>query len=64
MIFSPAFLVSYLSQVMTLQAGDAILTGTPAGIGATRDPRLWLSKGDCVEVSAGPLGTLVTTFDN
>ena len=51
-------------QVMTLQAGDAILTGTPAGIGATRDPRLWLSKGDCVEVSAGPLGTLVTTFDN
>ncbi|MDP3135343.1 MAG: fumarylacetoacetate hydrolase family protein [Burkholderiaceae bacterium] len=63
MIFSPAKLVSYLSQVMTLEPGDAIMTGTPAGIGATRDPRLWLAAGDRVEVSAGPLGTLVTLLE-
>ncbi|MDB5858835.1 MAG: hypothetical protein JWQ76_2524 [Ramlibacter sp.] len=62
MIFSVAKLVSYLSQVMTLEPGDAILTGTPAGIGATRDPRLWLAAGDRVEVTAGPLGTLSTIF--
>jgi 2-keto-4-pentenoate hydratase/2-oxohepta-3-ene-1,7-dioic acid hydratase in catechol pathway len=63
MIFPVASLVSYLSQAMTLQPGDAILTGTPAGIGATRDPRLWLAAGDRVEVSAGPLGTLLTVLE-
>lgn len=60
MIFGVAQVVAYLSQVMTLAPGDAILTGTPAGIGATRDPRLWLAAGDRVQVSAGPLGTLET----
>lgn len=64
MIFSVAKLVSYLSQVITLQPGDAILTGTPAGIGATREPRLWLAPGDCVEVSAGVLGTLATVLED
>jgi 2-keto-4-pentenoate hydratase/2-oxohepta-3-ene-1,7-dioic acid hydratase in catechol pathway len=64
MIFSVAQLVSYLSQVMTLLPGDAILTGTPAGIGATRNPRLWLAAGDRVEVSAGVLGTLATTLQD
>ncbi|MEK7878113.1 MAG: fumarylacetoacetate hydrolase family protein [Pseudomonadota bacterium] len=63
MIFSVAQIVAYLSQVMTLLPGDVILTGTPAGIGATRDPRLWLAPGDRVEVSAGVLGTLATTLE-
>ncbi|MDB5874275.1 MAG: hypothetical protein JWQ07_3717 [Ramlibacter sp.] len=62
MIFSVAKLVAYLSQVMTLEPGDAILTGTPAGIGATRDPKLWIAAGDKVEVTAGLLGTLTTNF--
>jgi 2-keto-4-pentenoate hydratase/2-oxohepta-3-ene-1,7-dioic acid hydratase in catechol pathway len=51
MIFSPAFLVAYLSRMMTLLPGDLILTGTPAGVGA-------LSPGDLVEVSIEGIGTL------
>jgi 2-keto-4-pentenoate hydratase/2-oxohepta-3-ene-1,7-dioic acid hydratase in catechol pathway len=51
MIFSPAFLVAYLSRMMTLMAGDLILTGTPAGVGA-------LSPGDLVEVSIEGIGKL------
>jgi 2-keto-4-pentenoate hydratase/2-oxohepta-3-ene-1,7-dioic acid hydratase in catechol pathway len=62
MIFAVADLVSYISQVMTLEPGDAILTGTPSGIGATRDPRLWLKSGDRVEVTASPIGTLTTVL--
>jgi 2-keto-4-pentenoate hydratase/2-oxohepta-3-ene-1,7-dioic acid hydratase in catechol pathway len=58
LIFDAATLVSYLSQVMTLQPGDAILTGTPAGIGATRKPRLWLQAGDVVEISVDAIGML------
>lgn len=60
MIFSIPKLVSYISEVMTLQPGDAILTGTPAGIGATRKPRTWLQQGDLVEVSVEGIGTLTT----
>lgn len=62
MIFSVAKIVSYLSQVMTLQPGDAILTGTPGGVGALMEPPSWLVAGDRIEVSAGVLGTLVTTM--
>jgi acylpyruvate hydrolase len=58
MIFKIPMLVSYLSQVVTLQPGDAILTGTPAGIGGARKPRIWLRSGDVVEVSITGLGKL------
>ncbi len=51
LIFKPDFLVSYLSQVMTLKAGDVIITGTPAGIGP-------MEPGDVVEVSISGIGTL------
>jgi 2-keto-4-pentenoate hydratase/2-oxohepta-3-ene-1,7-dioic acid hydratase in catechol pathway len=51
MIFSPAFLVAYLSRMMTLLPGDLILTGTPAGVGA-------LSPGDLIEVAIEGIGTL------
>jgi 2-keto-4-pentenoate hydratase/2-oxohepta-3-ene-1,7-dioic acid hydratase in catechol pathway len=51
MIFSPAFLVAYLSRMMTFMPGDLILTGTPAGVGA-------LSPGDLVEVAIEGIGTL------
>jgi acylpyruvate hydrolase len=63
MIFGVPELVSYVSQVMTLEPGDAILTGTPSGIGATRDPRLWLKPGDHVEVTSNPIGTLTTVLE-
>jgi 2-keto-4-pentenoate hydratase/2-oxohepta-3-ene-1,7-dioic acid hydratase in catechol pathway len=51
MIFSPAFLVAWLSRMMTLMPGDLILTGTPAGVGA-------LSPGDLVEVEIEGVGKL------
>ncbi len=60
MIFSVPRIVSYLSQVMTLEPGDAILTGTPGGIGAARKPRLWLRPGDRVDITGTPIGTLTT----
>jgi 2-keto-4-pentenoate hydratase/2-oxohepta-3-ene-1,7-dioic acid hydratase in catechol pathway len=62
LIFGFAELVSYLSQVVTLRPGDVILTGTPAGIGATRKPRLWISDGDEVRIESPQLGTLTNRF--
>jgi len=49
MVFSPAFLVAYVSRMMTLLPGDLILTGTPAGIGP-------LAPGDVVEVEIEKIG--------
>jgi len=51
MVFSPAFLVAYVSRMMTLLPGDLILTGTPAGIGP-------LSSGDVVEIEIEQIGIL------
>lgn len=51
MVFPPARLVSFMSQVMTLLPGDIIATGTPAGVGA-------LAAGDVVEVEVEGIGTL------
>jgi 2-keto-4-pentenoate hydratase/2-oxohepta-3-ene-1,7-dioic acid hydratase in catechol pathway len=51
MVFSPAFLVAYISRMMTLLPGDLILTGTPAGVGP-------LSPGDSVEVEIEGIGVL------
>jgi 2-keto-4-pentenoate hydratase/2-oxohepta-3-ene-1,7-dioic acid hydratase in catechol pathway len=51
MVFSPAFLVAYVSRMMTLLPGDLILTGTPAGVGP-------LSAGDVVEVEIEGVGVL------
>ena len=51
MVFSPAFLIAYITQVMTLEPGDVIMTGTPSGVGP-------LHAGDSVEVSIDGVGTL------
>jgi 2-keto-4-pentenoate hydratase/2-oxohepta-3-ene-1,7-dioic acid hydratase in catechol pathway len=53
MIFSAARLISFLSQTMTLVPGDLIVTGTPEGVGAHRDPPRFLRDGDVVEVQVG-----------
>jgi len=58
MIFKVAYLVSYLSQGMTLQPGDVIATGTPEGVGIFRDPPVLLKAGDVFEVEIEGLGTL------
>ena len=55
-------LVAYLSQLMTLEPGDLISTGTPEGVGSLRDPKVWLRPGDRAEVVSPQLGVLETRF--
>ncbi len=57
MIFHVPFLISYLSQFMTLLAGDIISTGTPQGVGLGMNPPLYLKAGDMVELGIEGLGT-------
>ena len=56
LIFQIPFLVSYVSQFMTLLAGDVISTGTPAGVGLGMNPPLYLKEGDVVELGIDGLG--------
>ncbi|WP_262699582.1 MULTISPECIES: fumarylacetoacetate hydrolase family protein [Streptomyces] len=58
MIFGVAEIIAYLSQVMTLEPGDIIATGTPAGVGYTRTPQILLKPGDVVEVEIEGVGLL------
>jgi 2-keto-4-pentenoate hydratase/2-oxohepta-3-ene-1,7-dioic acid hydratase in catechol pathway len=58
MIFPVRDLVSYISFFLTLSPGDIITTGTPQGIGAKRQPPLWLKPGDTVEVELEQVGLL------
>ncbi len=58
LIFDVPTLVSLLSEVMTLEAGDVVITGTPAGVGASRDPKLFMKPGDIFEVEVSQIGTL------
>lgn len=61
LIFKIPFLVSYLSQFMTLLPGDVISTGTPAGVGLGLKPELYLKPGDVVELGIEGLGTASQT---
>ena len=56
-IFKIPFLISYLSQFMTLLPGDVISTGTPAGVGLGMNPQVYLKEGDVVELGIDGLGT-------
>jgi 2-keto-4-pentenoate hydratase/2-oxohepta-3-ene-1,7-dioic acid hydratase in catechol pathway len=58
LVFSIPTLIAWISQGTTLLAGDVILTGTPAGVGAGRTPPRWLLDGDVVEITVGGVGTL------
>jgi 2-keto-4-pentenoate hydratase/2-oxohepta-3-ene-1,7-dioic acid hydratase in catechol pathway len=58
MIFRVDDLLAYISQVMTLEPGDLIFTGTPPGVGVARKPPVFLKDGDVVEVEIDGLGAL------
>jgi 2-keto-4-pentenoate hydratase/2-oxohepta-3-ene-1,7-dioic acid hydratase in catechol pathway len=58
LIFQVPVLVSYLSQIVTLKPGDIISTGTPPGIGAARNPKVFLQDGDLVEITVEHVGTI------
>ena len=57
LIFKIPFLISYISQFMTLLPGDIISTGTPAGVGLGMKPPTYLQHGDVVELGIDGLGT-------
>lgn len=63
MIFSVAELIAFLSTGMTLKPGDVISTGTPPGVGAARDPQLFLKAGDEMSVEIQGLGTLTNPVE-
>jgi 2-keto-4-pentenoate hydratase/2-oxohepta-3-ene-1,7-dioic acid hydratase in catechol pathway len=58
LIFDVPTLIAYVSNVLTLEAGDLILTGTPDGVGVFRDPKVSLAPGDVVEVEVEGVGVL------
>jgi 2-keto-4-pentenoate hydratase/2-oxohepta-3-ene-1,7-dioic acid hydratase in catechol pathway len=58
MIFPVPALISYLSRFVTLEPGDVIATGTPAGVGAFRDPPRWLRPGDRLRMEVERVGVL------
>ena len=58
MIFKVAYLISYITQGITLEPGDVIATGTPDGVGIFRKPPVLLKAGDVYEVTVEKLGTL------
>ncbi|HUW97698.1 MAG TPA: fumarylacetoacetate hydrolase family protein [Acidiferrobacter sp.] len=58
MVFDPAALVSYLSHLITLEPGDIIASGTPAGVGMSQNPPRYLKPGDVVRMSIAGLGTI------
>src|SRR5215470_374436 len=66
LIFKVPELVSYISKVMTLEVGDVIATGTPAGVGFVRNPQVFMKPGDVVEIDIEGIGQLrnsVAAFD-
>ncbi|TNM63945.1 fumarylacetoacetate hydrolase family protein [Aliirhizobium smilacinae] len=62
MVYGVSFLVSYLSQFMSLHPGDVISTGTPPGVGMGLKPPRYLKPGDVVELGIEGLGTQKQTF--
>jgi len=61
MIFSVPYLISYISQVMTLEVGDVIATGTPSKLPEAAEQKRFLQSGDVVEITIEKLGTLRNT---
>jgi 2-keto-4-pentenoate hydratase/2-oxohepta-3-ene-1,7-dioic acid hydratase in catechol pathway len=58
MIFSVAETIALLSECLTLDAGDVLVMGTPAGVGFARTPPVWLKPGDTIEVDIERIGVL------
>ncbi|MGV9004375.1 fumarylacetoacetate hydrolase family protein [Flavobacterium sp.] len=61
MLFNINDLIEDLSTVFTLEPGDIIATGTPAGVGAGKNPQEWLHDGDVIEATVEGIGTIVNT---
>jgi 5-carboxymethyl-2-hydroxymuconate isomerase len=58
MVFGVAEIIEYITRTITLEPGDLIATGTPAGVGAFRDPSVWMKPGDEITIEIDGVGTL------
>ena len=58
MIFSVAETIALLAECLTLEPGDAIIMGTPAGVGQARTPPVWMQAGDTIEIEIAQIGVL------
>ncbi|MBH16326.1 MAG: hypothetical protein CME30_03480 [Gemmatimonadetes bacterium] len=62
MIFTVAEIISYISQYITLDPGDVVITGTPPGVIMGREDKAWMKEGDSYAVEIGNLGKLSNTM--
>jgi 2,4-diketo-3-deoxy-L-fuconate hydrolase len=63
MVSSVSQLIAFLSRIVTLEPGDVVSTGTPAGVGAFRDPPVWLKPGDEITVEVDRIGRLTNPVE-
>lgn len=64
LVFPVRTLIAILSECMTLEPGDVVVTGTPAGVGFARKPPVWMKHGDTVEIEVQGLGKLINTVQD
>ncbi len=64
LVFPVRTLIAILSKCMTLEPGDVVVTGTPAGVGSARTPPVWMKHGDTVEIEVEGLGKLINTVQD
>lgn len=64
MIWGVAETITLLTECMTLEPGDVIVMGTPAGVGQARTPPVWMKHGDVVEIEIESIGVLRNTIEN
>ena len=62
LVFPVRTLIAILSECMTLEPGDVVVTGTPAGVGYARKPPIWMKAGDSIEIEVPGIGKLVNTI--
>ena len=63
MLFGPAKLLAFVADLITLEPGDLVTTGSPAGVGTFRDPPVYLQPGDSVTVSIDRIGDLTNPVE-
>jgi acylpyruvate hydrolase len=64
LVFSVRKLIQLLSECLTLEPGDVVVTGTPSGVGYARTPPVWMKPGDTVEIEVAGLGQLRNTIQD
>ena len=64
LVFSVPRLIAILTEAITLEPGDVVVTGTPSGVGYARTPPVFMKPGDVIEVEVPGLGILTNTVEN